>query len=285
MTTTWFRLAAAFIALTLAPVSSLAGSTHARLPQNIVRSGVLRVGSDISYAPLEFYAGTSKRVEGFDYDLAQALGRYLGVRVSFVNHDFNDLEKALDAGTFDAVLSAMSDTRARERRVDFVDYFLAGSGILVPQGNPRAIFNLGGLCGLAVDLQKGTSQQSAIEGESARCAGAHLGPIAVRAFATDADALKQLIGGKSQAHVSDYPVVAYLAKTLAGGGKYAVAGKQFGVVPYGIAVAKTHRQVRDALQAALRATIADGSYDRLLKKWGLQQGAMRSAPVNAGTLF
>ncbi len=35
----------------------------------------LRVGSDISYAPLEFYAGHSKQVQGFDYDLAQALVR------------------------------------------------------------------------------------------------------------------------------------------------------------------------------------------------------------------
>lgn len=267
------RLTAAALALSLMPGAVTAAT------------GTLRIGSDISYAPLEFYAGSAKRVDGFDYDLAQELGRHMGVRVTFVNHDFNTLVKALDAGTFDAVLSAMSDTRAREKQVDFIDYFLAGSGILVVRGNPRDVFNLAGLCGLRVDLQKGTSQQSALENQSKSCTGVHLGAVRVAAFGTDADALKALLAGKSDAHVSDYPVVAYLAKTLGNGTSYEVAGRQFGVVPYGIAVAKGRSSMRDHLQRALQATIRDGSYDRLLKKWGLQQGAMRSAPVNAGTLF
>ncbi|MGZ3499274.1 MAG: ABC transporter substrate-binding protein [Vulcanimicrobiaceae bacterium] len=271
--------------LAMLPLTARAVDLHARLPQSIVRAGVLRIGSDISYAPLEFYAGSSKRVQGFDYDLAQELGKHLGVRVTFANHDFNDLLKALDAGTVDAVLSAMSDTREREKKVDFIDYFIAGSGILVPRGNPHAVFNLGGLCGLSVDMEKGTSQEAAVKAESNACAAVRLGPIAVQSFPTDADALKALTAGKTYAHISDYPVVAFLARTLGGGAKYEVAGKQFGVVPYGIAVAKANHDIRDALQAALTATIEDGGYDRLLKKWGLQQGAMRSAPVNAGTLF
>ncbi len=115
----------------------------------------LRVGSDISYAPLEFYAGHSKAVQGFDYDLARTLGGSLGARVTFANHDFNDLIGAVRRGQFDFVMSAMSDTRARSRQVDFVDYFLAGSGMLVEAGNPHHIFNLASLCGMVVDLQRG----------------------------------------------------------------------------------------------------------------------------------
>jgi len=116
----------------------------------------LRVGSDISYAPLEFYAADSKRVEGFDYDLAQALAAKLGARASFQNHDFNDLLSALGAGKFDLVISAMNDTRQRSRQADFIDYFLAGSGILVRAGNPHHVFNLASLCGMTVDVQRGT---------------------------------------------------------------------------------------------------------------------------------
>jgi polar amino acid transport system substrate-binding protein len=281
----WRRAIAFVLVLAFTCPAARAADLHALLPQSIVRTGVLRVGSDISYAPLEFYSGAAKHVEGFDYDLAEELGRHLGIRVSFANHDFNDLLKALDAGTFDAVLSAMSDTRDREQHVDFIDYFIAGSGILVPRGNPREVFNLGGLCGLGVDLQKGTSQEAAVKTQSRACTSLHLGAIDVQSFPTDADALGALESGRTYAHISDYPVVAYLAKTLDGGGKYEVAGKQFRVVPYGIAVAKTNQGLRDALREALMATIQDGSYDRLLKKWGLQQGAMRSAPINAGTLF
>lgn len=245
----------------------------------------LRVGSDISYAPLEFYAPSSKRVQGFDYDLAQALAAKMGTTASFQNHDFNGLITALNGGRYDLVMSAMNDTRDRAKQVDFIDYFLAGSGILVPAGNPHHVFNLGSLCGMTVDLQRGTAQEAAIAAQSKECAAIGLHPVTVLAYATDDEALKQFLSGKSMAHISDYPVVSHLARTLGGGTKYVVAGKQFGVVPYGIAVSKKNAALRDRVQDALKALIADGTYDALLKKWGLEQGAMRSAPINAGTKF
>lgn len=245
----------------------------------------LRVGSDISYAPLEFYAQGSKRVEGFDYDLAQALGSRLNERVSFENHDFNDLLRSMNGGKFDLVISAMNDTRDRTKQADFIDYFLAGSGILVASGNPHHIFNVASLCGMTVDVQRGTSQDAAVAAESKHCAEIGLHRITVLSYGTDAEAFKQFESGKSVAHISDYPVVAHLAQTLGGGKKYIVAGRQFGVVPYGIAVRKSNAALRDRLQTALKAIIADGTYDALLKKWGLQQGAMRSAPIDAGTKF
>jgi polar amino acid transport system substrate-binding protein len=245
----------------------------------------LRVGSDISYAPLEFYTSQSKNVEGFDYDLAQALGKELGTRIAFQNHDFNTLIAALNRGEFDFVLSAMSDTRARSKQVDFVDYFLAGSGMLVAAGNPHHIFNLGSLCGMKVDVERGTSQEAAVRAQSRACKQIGLKTITVMDYSTDSEALKHFLAGESVAHISDYPVVAHLALTLDDGKAYAVAGRQFGVVPYGIAVSKKNTKLRDRIQAALRTIIADGTYDQLLEKWGLEQGAMRSAPINAGTKF
>jgi polar amino acid transport system substrate-binding protein len=243
------------------------------------------VGSDISYAPLEFYAPGSKRVEGFDYDLAQALAAKMGASMTFQNHDFNSLLKSLDGGKFDLVISAMSDTRERSHQVDFVDYFLAGSGILVRAGNPHHVFNLASLCGMTVDLQRGTSQDAAVAAQSKRCTAIGLHPITVLSYTTDDEALKHFLAGKSMAHISDYPVVSHLARTLDGGKAYIVVGEQFGVVPYGIAVSKKDVALRDRVQRALKDMIEDGTYDALLKKWGLEQGAMRSAPINAGTKF
>lgn len=245
----------------------------------------LRVGSDISYAPLEFYAPNSKRVEGFDYDLAQAIAAKMDAQIAFENHDFDSLLKSLNAGKYDLVISAMNDTRERAGQADFVDYFLAGSGILVQAGNPHHVFNLGSLCGMTVDLQRGTAQDSAIAAQSKHCTSIGLRPVTVLSYTTDSEALKQFLAGKSMAHISDYPVVSHLAHTLGGGKAYRVAGQQFGVVPYGIAISKKNAALRDRVQNALKAVIADGTYDALLQKWGLEQGAMRSAPVNAGTKF
>lgn len=245
----------------------------------------LRIGSDISYAPLEFYTGAAKQVTGFDYDLAQALGKVLGRPIDFANHDFNSLITDVRSGRIDAAMSAISDTRAREAQVNFLDYFVAGSGMLVPRGNPHQLFNIAALCGYTVDLQRGTAQAAAVAEQSKICTAVHLGPIHVLAANTDEEALKQLLAGKSDVHLSDYPVVAYLAHTLDGGKKYVVAGRQFAAVPYGIAVRKGNIALLRTLQQALVTVIADGMYDSLLKKWHLEQGALRSAPINAGTLF
>lgn len=249
----------------------------------IAAAAPLHVGSDVSYAPLEFYTGASKQMTGFDIDLAHALAAKLGTAVDVENHNFDDLLPAVARGKFDVVISAMSDTRAREKKVDFVDYLLAGSGMLVRAGNPKRVFELAGLCGLTVDVQKGTSQENALQEQSKACKSIGLGVMKIVPFATDADAFKNFQAGKSDVHVTDYPVVAYLARTSKN--TYEIAGKQFNVVPFGIAFAKTNSALRARVQHALAELIADGSYDKLLQKWGLAQGALRSAPLNAGTLF
>jgi polar amino acid transport system substrate-binding protein len=245
----------------------------------------LRAVSDVSYAPLEFYAPGSKTLEGFDVDLARALAPHLGGPVTIVNAHFDEVLRDVRSGRYDFAISAISDTRAREARVDFVDYLLAGSGMLVPAGNPKRIFDLGGLCGLRVDVEQGTSQDAALTAQSKRCTQLGLGPIRITRFATDDEAFAAFEAGKSDVHVTDYPVVVYLASTAGGGKRYEAAGREFALVPYGIAIAKNNVALRRRIVAALHAIVEDGTYDRLLKKWGLEQGALRSAPVNAGTLF
>lgn len=155
--------------------------------------------------------------------------------------------------------------------------------MLVPAGNPNRVFDVGALCGLRVSVQKGTSQEGALEEQSKRCTDVHLAAIKLVLSPTDEGAFKFFTQGQADVHVTDYPVVAYLAKT--NDHKYEVAGRQFALVPYGIAVSKSDPILRSRLSEALQAIIADGTYDKLLKKWGLEQGALRSVPINAGTLF
>ena len=222
-------------------------------------------------------------MQGFDIDLANAISQKMGASITISNHTFDDLIPSVRKGSFDLAISAMSDTRAREAQVDFVDYMLAGSGMLVPYGNPKHIFDLGGLCGLTVDVQRGTSQDTALQEQAKKCKDVGLAAPKILTFGTDDDAFKNFVAGKSDVHVTDYPVVAYLA--VSNDHKYTVAGRQFDLVPYGIAVQKGNTALRSRVASALTQVIADGTYDQLLKKWGLEQGALRSVPVNAGTLF
>jgi len=273
------KLCSAAICL-LAALAAFVPTGNASFAQT---GSALHVGSDISYAPVEFYAGRSKRALGFDVDLGGAIAKQMGARALFVNHDFSSIIPALNAGKFDLVMSAVSDTREREKVVDFVDYFLAGSGILVAKGNPHHVYALSDLCGRTADLQRGTSQEKMLRAVSDECKTLGLQSVTILALPTDELALKALLSGKSVAHISDFPVVAYLAEVY--DKEFDVVGKQFGILPYGIAIPKQHPQLRDAIRRALAAVVRDGTYDRILQKWNLQIGALRSAPVNAGRLY
>lgn len=260
-------------ALILGPLSFLAAAPAAPLS----------TGSDVSGAPFEYFQGNSKTPLGFDIDLLDAIAAKMGRQPSITNHQFDDLLKAVQRGQYEIAMSAISDTSAREKLVNFLDYFVAGGGLTVRQGNPLRIFGIDGLCGRAVTVESGTSYQTDIEKQSEKCKALGLGAVTILTYKTDDDAFAAFVAGKAPVYIADYPVGVWRARTTGGG--LEVVGKQFDVVPYGIAVAKAKTALLMQLQHALIAVVADGTYDRLLKKWGLSQGAMRVAPINAGKLF
>jgi polar amino acid transport system substrate-binding protein len=246
----------------------------------------IKVGSDIEYAPIEFFKEGTQEVQGVDYDLAQAIGHKLGVKMTFVNDtDFAGIIGALRAGRFDMIMSSMNDTAERRGKgVDFIDYFSAGSSILVKKGNPQRIKSLDDLCGNPVAVQKGTIQDTDIlTSQEAKCRASGK-PISVLRFEKDPDALQQVKNGRAVADLEDFPVAAYNAQTSGAGADFEVAGSQVGTVgSYGIAVLHSNRQLRDRLQGALRAIIADGTYDQVLAKWNVSAGALKTATINGGS--
>lgn len=243
----------------------------------------LIVGSDISHPPLEFFQG--KTMAGVDIELLNAIAAKMHQPITIQNHPFGDLVPGVQSGKFALAAAGIFDTRKREASVDFVDYMLAGSGLLIPKGNPKHIFALTDLCGLTVALEHGTLQETEAKAQSDACGGLHLGPIKVVSFPTDTAALDAFRAGKADAMIDDYPIVAYNAKTLDGGKKWEVSGAQFKPIVYGIAVSKKNSKLRDAVRAALLALVADGTYDKILAKWGLSKSALKSVPINAGRLY
>ena len=132
-------------------------------------------------------------------------------------------------------------------------------------------------------LEKGTTQADVADAQSQKCTGGGKQAINVLKLDKDTDALQQLKIGRSDADMNDYPVAFSDAQTSGGGNDFEVAGSQFASVPYGIAVPKASTPLRDAIQAGLKAAIADGTYDRVLAKWHVSDGALKTAAINGGT--
>jgi polar amino acid transport system substrate-binding protein len=263
--------------------TSSTASLFAKLPAAVQASKEIKVGSDVAYAPIEFFKEGTQQVQGVDYDIGQALGSNLGVKVTFVNTPFDAQPAALKAKRFDMIMSARTDTKTRQAEVDFVDYFTAGTAILVQKGNPKNVNSLDDLCGKTVALEKGTTQADVAEGQATKCQTAGKAVLNVLKLEKDTDALQQLKIGRSDADMNDFPVAAYNAKTSGGGNDFQVTGQQFQSAPYGVAFTKDNTQLRDAVQSALKAIIADGTYDQILSKWAVSAGALKTADINGGT--
>jgi polar amino acid transport system substrate-binding protein len=84
---------------------------------------------------------------------------------------------------------------------------------------------------------------------------------------------------QADASLTDFPVAAYNAKVSSGGADFQVVGTQIDSGPFGIGVRKADAALRDSLRTALRQIIADGTYDRVLAKWNLSEGALKTAQV------
>ncbi|ARP72260.1 atrA protein [Streptomyces pluripotens] len=273
--------------------ASASAPLASKLPADIRKSGKIVVGSDIAYPPVE-YMKDGKAV-GIDPDIADALGKQLGVTFEFQNGKFDNLIVGLQSKRFQVLMSAMSDTKDREngvnsdngqkvgKGVDFVDYFTAGTSILVQKGNPKGVQSLDDLCGKVVALQRGTTSEDIAKQQSKKCTKDGKKAIKLQSFDTDPEALLRLKQGASVADLNDFPVAAYNAKTSGGGKDFEVVGEQIEAGPYGIAVSKDNTQLRDALQAALNAIIKNGEYAKIMQKWNVTDGAVTEAKINGGS--
>nr|WP_237550490.1 bifunctional serine/threonine-protein kinase/transporter substrate-binding domain-containing protein [Streptomyces sp. SID8354] len=263
-----------------------AAKPSGRLPQAIADKGILTVGSDITYAPMEFLS--DGKPAGLDVDLANALGRELGVRCTFQNATFDSLFAGLDQGRFDLVISAMVDTKDREGGqasgtktgggVDLIDYFQAGLSLVVRKGNPDRLGKLEDVSGKPVAVQRGSAAEGYLDELSRRLPA----KPTLRKFDSTAEVYDDVAQRRSLACLDDFPVAAYTAATQAGGGTFQLVGGQIDSVPYGIAVAKADTALRDAVREALDGLIRTGAYAKILQRWYLQDGAVERAVVNGG---
>jgi polar amino acid transport system substrate-binding protein len=271
------------------PVTQGPTPLGSQLPANIRNAREIRVGSDISYAPVEFYDALAPDVldrptgeqappvQGIDPDLAAELGRKLGVRFRFINVKFDALANELRSRRIDLIISGMNATTERARQISFVEYFTSGTSLVVAKGDPKNIHGMGDLCGKTVAMQEGTVQEDLARAQQRSCAPNQT--LRIRAIDSGSQALLDVKYGDADVAMTDFPVAAYNAKVSDGGKDFEVVGEQVGSGPFGIGVRKEDAPLRDAIVNALRQVIADGSYDRVLAKWNVSDGALKTVAV------
>jgi len=247
----------------------------AKLPENIRSAGVIKIGTDASYAPSEFLAGDGKTVQGFDVDLFNAVAAKFGVTTQWQPADFSSIITGVQGKKYDIGISSFTINDERKKQVTMVSYFSAGTQWATAEGNPKSV-DPENACGTTVAVQTGTVQETDdLPVRQKQCGD---NKIKVLSFKGQDQATSAVVTGKADAMLADSPVVAYAVKQSAG--KLATLGEIYEAAPYGYVLPKDQTEFADALAEALAATQDDGSYQAALKKWGVEQGAIPDFAVN-----
>jgi polar amino acid transport system substrate-binding protein len=244
------------------------------VPAAIKSKGTLVVAADASYAPNEFLSSDQKTVIGMDPDLAVAIGKELGLKIQVKNITFDSIITGLVSGKYDLGMSSFTDNKVREQQVNFVTYFSAGTSFFEKKGDP-VVDSLAQLCGKKVAVESGTTQESDSKAESKKCPS---GSIDVEAFPTQSAANLALNSGRADVSMADSPVAAYQVKQS--NGAFQLSPTSYGAAPYGIAVPKSDGTLDQAVLAALKDLIANGTYTRIMSHWGIQAGAITNPVIN-----
>ena len=252
-------------------------SIAAEVPAAIKSKGTLTVAADATYAPNEFVASDGHTVIGMDADLMKALGEVMGLKVRLVNATFETIIPGLASGKYDIGASSFTDTKEREKTVDFVDYFNAGISFYAKASSDPSVGTVADLCGKNVSVEKGTTEQEESEAQSKKCTKEGKKAVTVLSFPDQNGANLAISSGRAELGMADSPVAAYQVKQSAGAFKS--VGEPYGIAPYGLAIPKGNGMTKPVSEA-LKVLIENGTYKKILEKWGVQAGAISEPKIN-----
>lgn len=263
----------------------------AEVPSSM-KGQTLQIATDATYEPNEFVDATSGAVSGWDVDFGLALCKVMGINCTFQNVSFDTIIAQLKAtnARYQFSLSSWSPTQAREDSgVDFISYYRAGESWIVKASGGPTVNTAADMCGKNVAVESGTTEESdawafmgqgaggaAIAGKTDGCKSAGKADIKVLSFEKQTEANSALLSGRADIGFLDQPVAAYQVKQS--GGQFKVSGKPCSVAPYGLAIVKGS-PLEQALTDAIKYLIDNGFYKTVLDKWGVADGAMKSADV------
>ncbi|GGM14506.1 ABC transporter substrate-binding protein [Nakamurella endophytica] len=261
-----------------------APSQTASLPADIKSKGSITAATTDGNAPWSFYKTGSNTPSGVDYDLITEAAKRLGLTVDWQNVQFTAGIPGVQSGRFDLYVSAMADSKAREKVVSFIGYSKEGSGVIVKKGNPENIQTMADLCGKKVSIVTGSIFPDLVKDLNATtCNGKD---VQLSETADQTAPYLAVASGQADASMNTFGVSNYAFKTATNGVQ---AQLELSPVPLfapaiqGIAFDKNKSALMQALGGALQSMVADGTYQKIMDTWSVGDGALTAILYNAPT--
>jgi len=249
--------------------------TSARLLPSGVKS--LTVAISVGGAPPgTTYLADGKTLTGQDVDFADAVAKVLGIRLKTEQAGFEAILPALDSGKYDFGASNFGVTDERRRTIDFVTYINDGQGFATRKDSKLSkVTDLRQLCGLNIATGAGTTFEATLEDNKKVCTAAGKKAYTVQTYSEQGAIWSSLQQGRSD-----------IVMSTINGLRYAVAHQEgvkflneYHRLDVGFAF-KKGTNLAPAFQSAVNKLIADGTYAKILKKWGTAGSAITKSQIS-----
>ncbi|MGW6276917.1 ABC transporter substrate-binding protein [Kribbella sp. NPDC055071] len=265
--------------VTSAKVDSIA----AELPAAVRDSGKLVVGNGSAgggLPPLGFTADDNKTPIGVEIDIAYLVASVLGLKAEIDTTSWENLFLGLDSGKYQVGISNIGVSELRKEKYDFATYRLGLHAFEAKKGSGIKITGPADISGKTVAVGSGTLQEAILVDWNKQNVAAGLKPANLKYYQQAADTYLALQSGRIDLYLGPNPTAAYHVATQ---GKTEIVGTVSSSYPVqglvGITTKKDDGLVKP-LADALNAAIADGSYAKVLKKWGLDDEAVPKSLIN-----
>ncbi|MFJ4676117.1 MULTISPECIES: ABC transporter substrate-binding protein [unclassified Kitasatospora] len=262
---------------------ALAGVTKneaiaALLPPEVRASGTVKLGGTVAAPPAAYYPEGQHEPAGVDVDLVNGVAKVLGITVQREDAAFESILPALGSGKYDVGTGNFGVTEARLKTTDFVTYIDDGQGFAVRSDNTAltSVTDLVQLCGLTVGTGAGTTFEATLNAKKDVCTQAGKKPYEVKSFSDNGAVITGLQQGRLDVVMSTINGLRYQAAQP--GSKTRFLG-EYHRLDVGFAF-KKGSPLTPAFQAAVNELIKDGSYQKILAKWGTTDSAITESKIN-----
>jgi len=221
----------------------------------VKQAGALRIGTEGTYAPFTFHDASGALV-GFDVEIGRAIAKQIGVEAEFVEGPWDGLIAGVDANRYDVVINQVGINPDRQAKYDFSEPYIASKAALVVRGDNSDITSFESLSG-----KKAAQTITSNFGKLAQQYGAEIVPT--EGFD---QSVALVVQGRADATIND-SLSFFDFKTQQPDANVKVVATAADADFSGVLLAKGKPELLAAINAALEAIKADGTYAEISQKY------------------
>jgi polar amino acid transport system substrate-binding protein len=255
-----------FLAILLGSTASHANSNACKpsVPESaLIKRGTLTMAVNPTLPPMQF-VDRSGELQGMRVELGREIAKRLCLKPEYVRAEFSAMIPGLQAGRWDVINSGMFYTEERAKILHMLPYEAQAISISTVRGNPAKIKTVEDLAGKSIGVEIGGFEERKARELDEQLRSRGRPGVKIRTFENFSMAFQALRAGQVDAALSiDATSLEYQRR-----GAFETVLR--GLFPTPVALAARNEALNNAINEALESMKADGSFDQLLKQYGVQ---------------